>query len=154
MNNQQTDKAQTIAKRSRMQVFSVIAALILILLILLLSLRGCFSIYGTVTNFPVLNEADIPMFDSQATGELIVKNGYLRLLPPLGSNMIVIWPYGYTWRRYALGIEVLDQNDRVVARTGQIITLGGGFISIEALDNICDPPVPDDIDETYWAANP
>jgi hypothetical protein len=154
MNNQQTDKAQTIAKRSRMQVFSAIAAIILILIILLLSLRGCFSIYGTVTNFPVQNEAGIPLPDSQFTGELIAKNGYLRLLPPSGSSAVLIWPYGYTWRKYALGIEVLDENDRVVARTGQIITLGGGFIPIEPLANICDPPVPDDIDETYWVVNP
>jgi hypothetical protein len=111
-----------------------------------------FYIFAEVAYFPVQNEASIPLPDSKATGELMVKNGYLRLLPPLGSSVIVIWPYGYTWRRYALGIEVLDHNDRVVARTGQIITLRGGSIPAEALSNICSSPVPDNIAGPFWMA--
>jgi hypothetical protein len=82
--------------------------------------------------------------------ENIMGNNTLRLLSLSGESSLIIWPYGYTWRKYELGIEVLDQNNRVVARTGQIITLGGGIIPVETLDSICKPPVPDNIAGPFW----
>ncbi len=138
------------APRKRRIVYLLIPLAIVVVLVFLVF--NPFYIFAEVDYFPVQNEAVIPLPDSQATGEIIVKNGSLRLLSLSGKSSLIIWPYGYTWRKYALGIEVLDHNDRVVARTGQIITLRGGSIPAEALSNICSSPVPDNIAGPFWMA--
>jgi hypothetical protein len=42
--------------------------------------------------------------------------------------MRIRWPFGYSGRRAAGEVEILDQQGRVVARTGTHVRLGGGEI--------------------------
>lgn len=42
------------------------------------------------------------------------------------TSMRIRWPVGYSGRRAAGEVEILDQQGRVVARTGTRIRLGGG----------------------------
>jgi hypothetical protein len=48
----------------------------------------------------------------------------------LAGNILkrVRWPFGYSGRRAAGEVEILDQQGQVVARTGAHVRLGGGEI--------------------------
>lgn len=43
-----------------------------------------------------------------------------------GVRMPIRWPHGYTGRRQGAEVEILDEQGRVVARTGTPVRLGGG----------------------------
>ncbi len=53
----------------------------------------------------------------------------------------VIWPYGFSARKAASVVEVLDAEGDVVARTGESVGLSGGLITGDTRWTTCGPPV-------------
>jgi hypothetical protein len=49
----------------------------------------------------------------------------------------VIWPFDYTAREAGGVIEVLDASGDVVARTGEMLSLGGGYITADDRWSTC-----------------
>jgi hypothetical protein len=43
-----------------------------------------------------------------------------------GETIPVLWPFGYSARRDATGIVLVDDSGGVIAHEGQAITMGGG----------------------------
>ena len=58
-----------------------------------------------------------------------------------------VWPSGYSARSAASAIEVLDPQGRVVARTGQSITLAGGYVTAAPHPNACTSGAEDSLFE-------
>jgi hypothetical protein len=67
--------------------------------------------------------------DALATGVLVTSN--LSGLAIRGGDEDVVteveWPFGYTARRDATGVVLVDSAGVDVAREGQVIQMGGGF---------------------------
>jgi hypothetical protein len=63
-----------------------------------------------------------------ASGRLVAdaRSG-LGLADTTGEVTPVIWPFGYSARREASGVVLLDETGRAVAREGDHIEMGGGF---------------------------
>jgi hypothetical protein len=51
-------------------------------------------------------------------------NGCVR--PSDHSDVALVWPRGYTVRGDSKYFEILDAGNKVVARSGTLITIGGG----------------------------
>ncbi len=64
--------------------------------------------------------------DALGEGVLTLQDGCLRLGE---DGSVIIWPPGFAPRADSAAIEVLDAEGRVVARTGTLLTIGGGVRS-------------------------
>ncbi len=81
--------------------------------------------------------------DALGEGMLTLQDGCLRLGEE-EDGPVILWPRGYAPRAVGADIEVLDDKGRVVARTGTMLSIGGGAIGKD-LDR-CHGPI--------WDMNP
>lgn len=75
-------------------------------------------------------------------GKLVVTEGCLRLQPnyePAGTYLIY-WPYGYSYRDNAKGVEVFDEQGRFVANAGDYLSLAGGEYRGDVTKGLCEGP--------------
>lgn len=75
-------------------------------------------------------------------GKLIVVDSCLRLqldYKPVGS-FLIYWPYGYSYRDNAKGIEVFDEQSRFVASVGDYLSLVGGEHGSNVTKGLCEGP--------------
>jgi hypothetical protein len=92
--------------------------------LLLALLAGCGAPVGLRTQPGPLSAC----MDALATGVLVQSNisGLAIRSGDEGTVTEVEWPFGYTARREALGLTLVDSVGVVVAREGQLIQMGGG----------------------------
>ena len=65
--------------------------------------------------------------DALAIGTLVASNkSGLALQAPDGTLSEMLWPFGYSARRDAMGLALLDNTGKVVAREGDDVQMGGG----------------------------
>jgi len=66
--------------------------------------------------------------DALLVGELITSSqGGLAIKATDGTVTEILWPFGYSARREALDLVLLDERGVVVARQGNMIEMGGGL---------------------------
>ena len=59
------------------------------------------------------------------TGTLELSQNCLIIEADFGTNYSPVWPYGYSYKRGAGGVEVVDASGEVVARVGERVGVGG-----------------------------
>jgi hypothetical protein len=94
-----------------------------------------------------------------ATGRLVLDNGYLRLTPGTdprfgGEKLLIIWPPGSTLQIENGTIQVLNQGGKPIARTEEILQIGGGEIPSEIVTKYTGQTMPDNCPGPYWLAAP
>lgn len=66
--------------------------------------------------------------DALGSGRLVAHaQSGLGLADATGATFPVLWPFGYSARREAAGVVVVDETGKAVAREGEFIQAGGGF---------------------------
>jgi hypothetical protein len=84
-------------------------------------------------------------------GELIEEDGCLRV-GEKGQSHLVIWPYDHTVTAAEDGrLQVRDGSERVVARVGDIVRLGGG--QVPTVGDATATEIPDRCSGPYWIAS-
>lgn len=75
--------------------------------------------------------------ESMQSGRLILyDDGCLRLNSKPSENYLLIWPPSYEVKVDGEDVRVLDEKNRVVAKTGSEIKVGGGEIPEKSLEGI------------------
>ena len=85
--------------------------------------------------FPQQKENPASYMDAELVGELVLKDGCLRVDDKY-DNYLPVWPYGFSLNTGGdMVIEVIDDNGHIVARVGDEIKLGGGEMSGEYISH-------------------
>jgi hypothetical protein len=124
----------------------LVTLVILILLAVSLSMAGC-SINKADVFFPTQKESGTPQMEVLGRGWLVYQGGCLRITPfyYFGKGELIIWPYGYGYEVAGREVRVLNQDGKVVARSGHWIKVGGGLAANkEIAEKIYGQPIPED----------
>ncbi|MDD5701612.1 MAG: hypothetical protein PHU23_06120 [Dehalococcoidales bacterium] len=94
-----------------------------------------------------------------AQGELVLDDGYLRLKPSIGLDgtsrgSLIIWPPGSTWQMENDRIQILNQEGKPIARSGETLRIGGGEVPEEIVSKYTGQTLPDGCQGPYWLASP
>ena len=117
-----------------------------IFLVCLLVLTGCSNNKADSTvRFPQLKRDSASYMDSMLSGEMVLKNGYLRI-----GDSLVIWQPDYFLNNNNGTIEILDKDGKVVAREGEEVYMGGGEIPLDYVNKILKEPLPADCAGPYF----
>ena len=114
-------------------------------------------VLAKIDYFPTANDpTNISMLLS-TQGQLVIQGGTIRLAPfALGvvpfpvKSYLVIWPYGYSYRKSGVRIEILDEKGNVTARVGDFVTLDGGELPDNAAGTNFSPQLPNDKLRPVW----
>ena len=84
-----------------------------------------------VPYFPVQKNVPQIMYLMLLHGTLVMdKDGYLRVNVTKDLPALVIWPYGYLLKIEGKEIQVINDKGQIVAKVGDTVTLGGGFVPL------------------------
>ena len=100
-----------------------------VMLVLAVTLAGCGAPVLLLTGTGGLH-ATVGMtacYTSFATGQLVPDPAYGTAIIETDRPVPVMWPDGYTGRQSGSEVEVLDKSGHVVARTGTVVRLEGGY---------------------------
>jgi hypothetical protein len=64
--------------------------------------------------------------------------------------MLLIWPYGYSIEVEKGKINILDDNDDIVASVGDYVKIGGGESPVSHVENLIGESLPEDWKGTCW----
>ncbi len=130
----------------------VFIILTLIIIVLLLMVPRNYSDESDTPYFPVLR-GEVGM-EALATGTLILKNGYLRLSRSDSVNTyLVIWPKGYSMDTEGDEIQILDEDEQIVATVGDTISVGGGVMGWLNVLWVKGGFLPFNCNGPYWVSN-
>ena len=143
------------AQRKRRIVYLLIPLAVVIAL--LFSVFNPFYLFGNVEYFPVKTEPANASMLLSVQGELIIQNGYIRIVPfafgvvpyPI-KTYLLLWPNGYSWQKSGPRVEILDGNGQVVARIGDIVNLAGGEWPESTVNTAFYPHLPEDNLGPFW----
>ena len=109
-----------------------------IFIICLLVLSAC-SNNNTASSirFPQLKKASSSYMEAVLSGEMVLKDGYLRI-----GDSLVIWQPDYFVHNNNGTIEILDRDGKMVAREGEEVYMGGGEIPLDYVNKILKEPLP------------
>jgi hypothetical protein len=99
--------------------------------------------------FPVQKSSDLDQMTADFNGDLELVDGWLRARS-VGSDYLLIWPYGFTVRGQGEEIQVLDGDGQVVAIEGEVIRVGGGESTLEVVEAYIGKLLPDDLAGPFW----
>jgi len=124
----------------------------LILLLLPICPFGCgitsSSSIPTHVYFPVQNTAQTINMEARMEGHLVIdKAGYLKVVE---ANALIIWPFGYSLRHEGNDIWVITNEDKAVARVGDTVVLGGGFVGASVGEEKIGHALPTDATGPYF----
>jgi len=124
---------------------------LLILAVTTLLQAGC-GANEPVQLLAVQKEQNLQM-QALVSGRLVLDDGYLRVrtLWPL-RGILIIWPYGYSWKAEDSEIWIINEEGRAVARVGDKIQIGGGEIPASFAEEKIGQPLPADIEGPFWLA--
>lgn len=142
---------------SSMKVWTLPVSMLLICLIASGFGAGCSnSDTSPITYFPVQKEV-LEVYPALGIhGVLFLENGVLRIKARDETDYAVlpVWSYGYNYRTEEGKIFLYDGDGQLVARTGDMIVVGGAVIHTEMVNKLATPPVPEDVPGPYWLASP
>jgi hypothetical protein len=108
----------------------------------------------SISYFPVRKEPAIAYMSALAAGgKLEIDNyGYVRY----GGNggMLIIWPYGYTYKNDGMDTWIINEKGQPVAKIGENIELGGGSVDADAVQILTGSALPKDAVGPYWITAP
>lgn len=64
--------------------------------------------------------------DALGSGQLVTNAQSGLALSTAGQILPVLWPFGYSARRGATGLDLLDESGKVIAHEGDFVQAGGG----------------------------
>jgi hypothetical protein len=100
--------------------------------------------------FPVQTEKPETYLLALLPGKLVMdKDGYLRI-----GNALVLWPYGYSFSIEGKDIWILDDKGAKVARVGDEVKIGGGFIPDNVVPMKIGHSLPAGCEGPFWLAAP
>ena len=104
--------------------------------------------------FPVQKEFQTIYMQSLLTGgKLAIDNaGYLRAGATKG--VLIIWPYGYSLKIEGKNTWIINDKGQAVAKVGDAVELGGGFVDASVVEVIIGYALPMDAAGPYWVAAP
>ena len=136
---------------------------LIFLLLSFLLLVGSTGLIGCNTNnlsesdiyFPTPEEPANAYMDALATGKLVLEGKFILLRSGFlffTTDMLLIWPYGYSVEVEKGNIHILDDNGDIVASVGDHVKMGGGQspISHSHLEILVGKPLPDSWEGTCW----
>lgn len=95
--------------------------------------------------FPRQKENPASYMDAKLAGELVLKDGCLRV----GDDLIV-WPYGFSVSTENEVTRVIDNNGQPIIRVGDKIELGGGEMPDESIAQYSAELPSDRCSGPYW----
>jgi hypothetical protein len=99
-----------------------------------------------IEHFPVQLEQAATVLTARFEGVLGIRDGYLAM----NGDKVILWPYGFTLDTSGSVPRVLDGEGNEVARYGEKLVLGGGFIPTYWAEEKVGLDLPDWPDETCW----
>jgi hypothetical protein len=147
-----------------------ITFLLLIVVILATTAAGCNQAFSatpvTVTSvipskevvvyFPVEKEPAKGYMLLAFQGKLFIDDsGYIRVDWTEGEHVLIIWPYGYSIKLAEDGnVWITDEQGQPVWRTGDTVTLGGGFGAKNTAEQRIGKALPAGCEGPYFLAGP
>jgi hypothetical protein len=102
------------------------------MLLLAVTIAGCGSPVRLLTGRGDLEGSGmVGCYPSFARGQLVTDPTYGTAIIEHAGTMPVMWPPGYVGRQIGSDIEILDTFGQVVARTGNLVQLPGGYSGSE-----------------------
>ena len=102
--------------------------------------------------FPQLRTRSATFMEALLVGELVVKDGCLRVSAGYSDRgHLIIWQPDYFLNNNEGVVEILDRNGEAVARVGEEIRMGGGEVALtENLKRQLREPLPEQCEGPYW----
>ena len=126
---------------------------ILILGIVLLSMMACKEADGpellTNLHFPQVREDMADRMTALLEGELVLKDGCLRVKSLDGAGHLLIWPQRFKLSVDGRDIRISDDSG-VSLSVGEQISIGGGEVPLRHLQTLVKQPIPSDCHGPYW----
>ncbi len=136
-----------------MKKFSLILLSIL-LMVSSVSFTGCEKdVTESDIYFPTPEEPLNAYPDALTEGQLIFDGEYILLksgVPFFNTEMLLIWPYGYSVEVGKGKIRILDDNGVIVASVGDHVKMGGGENPVSNVEKLIGESLPDDWNGTCW----
>ncbi len=88
------------------------------------------------------------------SGKLVDDAGYLRINVNNDLHALIIWPYGYSLKIEGKEMWIINDKGQAVARVGDTVKLGGGFLGASDMEEIMGHALPEDVEGPYFLANP
>lgn len=110
---------------------------------LVIGLSSCSSIpdASSIGAFPTSSKPASGGDLAYVTGQLVLKDGCLRLVDDLGDSFLIRWPYGYSYREASETLEILDSGGQFKVGVGSTLGLVGGTEEGGISDVPCAGPV-------------
>ena len=125
---------------------------ILILAIVLLSMVACKDADGpellTSPYFPQVRE-DGAIMQALLEGELVLKDGCLRLERTGSSRHFLIWPRRFKLSVDGQDIRISDDSGGSIS-VGEYVGIGGGEVTLRFIRTLVEEPIPSDCPGPYW----
>jgi hypothetical protein len=97
--------------------------------------------------FPVHSTVQTTYMQMRMEERLVIdKSGYLRV----GADALIIWPYGHSLRVEGNDTWVVDDEGKAVARVGDTVVLGGGFVGKSVVEEKIGYALPADATGPYF----
>lgn len=104
----------------------------------LLALAGVVAVYGVPV--PIRTGGGVGCYTSGTGGELVTDpTSGTAIIEGSGRRVAVTWPVGWTGRMSFFGMQVVDLQGQVVARTGTQVALMGGYWYVDDSFLTCGP---------------
>jgi hypothetical protein len=107
------------------------------------------EIVQQIPYFPMQKEMPLEFMLVSLTGKLVNDKGYLRV-----ADALIIWPYGYSLEVSGAELWIISDKGQTVAKVGDIVKLGGGFLDSSAVEARIGQSLPSDAAGPYFISNP
>ncbi|HLO17158.1 MAG TPA: hypothetical protein VK206_20160 [Anaerolineales bacterium] len=122
--------------------------------VLLIVVTGCSKNLGAspppTLFFPQQKETPNAIMDALLIGKLVLVNNCLRVNDENDNSFLPIWPRGFSARLNDGIIEVVDDQDQLIAQVGDNLRIGGGEMPGQHIKEDTLQPLPDDCPGPYW----
>ena len=145
--------------RTQMGKLRRVIQLTVVLVILSVLAIGCIDNSTSKTQpepyFPVQKEVQTTMMLVLLPGKLVIdNNGYIRVDMINESDPLIIWPYGYSLNIEGKDIWIINDKGQAVAKVGDSVKLGGGFVGADVVEERIGQALPKDAAGPYFISNP
>ncbi|HEX9896045.1 MAG TPA: hypothetical protein VGA85_00070 [Dehalococcoidales bacterium] len=98
--------------------------------------------------FPVQKEVAEEVMQARLEGKLVMDDaGYLRVY-----DALIIWPHGYSLKIEGKEIWIINDKGQAVARVGDMVMVGGGFVDTWVAEEKIGCALPEDAKGPCWLA--
>src|SRR5258706_5805800 len=122
--------------------------------VLLIFATGCSKNIGVTHTptlfFPQQKETPNAIMDALLVGKLMLVNDCLRVNDENNNSFLPIWPQGFSARLNDGIIEVVDENDQLIAQVDDNLRIGGGEMPGQSIKGYTLQPLPDNCPGPYW----